>query len=70
MFPLLTVLVATALEAREQSLTQHHVDLSVTALEQHGAVITAIAQGDPESAEAKMRAMLRALQHEQTPAAP
>lgn len=67
MFPLLTVLVATALEAREQALTQHHVDLSVTALEQHGAVIDAIDRGDPESAEHQMRDMLRALQHEETP---
>jgi DNA-binding FadR family transcriptional regulator len=70
MFPLLTVLVATALEAREQALTQHHVDLSVAALEQHGAVIAAIRRGDPESAEQQMRAMLRALQHEETPVGP
>lgn len=65
MFPLLTVLVATALEAREEALTQHHVDLSVAALEQHGAVVAAIARGDAEGAEQRMRDMLRALMQEE-----
>lgn len=67
MFPLLTVLVATALEVREQALTQHHVDLSVSALEEHGAVVAAIARGDETAAEQRMRDMLRALQREQEP---
>jgi DNA-binding FadR family transcriptional regulator len=61
MFPLLTALVATALEAREEALTQHHADLSAAALEDHGAVLEAIRAEDGPAAERRMREMLSAL---------
>jgi DNA-binding FadR family transcriptional regulator len=61
MFPLLTSLVATALEAREASIAEHHVDLSASAIEDHGAVLAAVRQRDSDAAEGRMRAMLRAL---------
>ena len=61
MFPLLTALVATALEVREEALTQHHADLSPTALEEHAAVLSAISAHDVSSAEQGMRKMLNAL---------
>ena len=61
MFDRLTELIATALEAREESLSQHHVDLSPAALEQHRVVLRAILDGDRAAAERTMGDMLRGL---------
>lgn len=61
MFPMLSALVASALEARKEALTKHDGDLSRSALDQHAAVVAAVKSGDSASAERAMRAMLSAL---------
>lgn len=61
MFPLLTALVATALEAREEVLTEYHADPSIAAVEEHRQVLQAISKRDGDQAEQRMRVMLKAL---------
>jgi DNA-binding FadR family transcriptional regulator len=61
MFDRLTDLIATALSAREETLLHHTADISTAALESHHRVFQAVSNGDGDSAEAEMRAMLRAL---------
>lgn len=61
MFPLLTALVATALEAREEAVAEHHADSSAAAVEEHRQVLQAICEGDADQAEHRMRQMLKAL---------
>jgi DNA-binding FadR family transcriptional regulator len=58
MFTRLTRLVAVALEAREEALTQHHEDVSSAAVQSHRAVVDAVQDGDGDRAETVMREML------------
>ncbi len=61
MFDRLTALISTALEAREETLNQHHADVSREALEQHRVVLQAVVNGAGDLAKKTMDEMLRGL---------
>lgn len=61
MFDHLTALIATALEARGETLSSHHADISAEALAQHRLVLRAIADGHGALAQTTMDQMLRGL---------
>ena len=61
MFDHLTALIATALEARGETLSSHHADISAEALYQHHVVLRAIVDGEGALAQTTMDQMLRGL---------